>query len=114
MKAWILFFLGSLIYFFIRYTNRTDKIKDFNLKYWLKDNYPELIVTFGLDLLFMIVLMDDDVNVTGFLTKFLPEGVIVPAKLLIGAGCGLGIGAAIYELFKSKLAKKKDEIITTP
>jgi hypothetical protein len=111
MKSWGLFFLGTLVYFLIRFTNRTDKSKEVTIKFWFKDNWPELVVTFSLDLMAMIVLMDDDTNVTGFLTSFLPDGLVVPAQLMIGAACGLGIGAGIYELFKSKLAAKKEQII---
>ena len=111
MKSWFLFFLGTLIYFLIRFTNRTDKSKEATINFWLKDNWPELIVTFSLDLMAMMLLMDDNTNITGFLTSFLPDGVVVPAKLMIGAACGLGIGAGIYELFKSKLTAKKDQII---
>ena len=92
----------------------TDKTKEATIKFWFKDNWPELIVTFALDLMAMILLMDDDTNITGFLDSFLPDGLVVPVKLMIGSACGLGIGAGIYELFKSKLAAKKDQLIKTP
>lgn len=118
MKTWLLFLIGSLIYFMIRYLNRTDKVKDFNLWFWFKDNYPELIVAFGLDLLFMIILTDDGVNVSGFLAKHLPEGIVVPAELIIGAACGLGLGYAGYEFIqktiKKKIAKVDEPVNPTP
>lgn len=114
MKAWLLFFLGTLIYFLIRYNNRADKSKEFSFKFWFNDNWPELLTTFSLDLLVMIILMDDNTNITGFLASFLPDGLVVPTKLLIGAGCGLGLGAGVYELFKSKLSIKKNELIAKP
>lgn len=110
MKAWILFFIGTLIYFLLRYNGRTDKTKEFNMKFWFQDNWPELTVTFLLDLLVMMILMDENTNIVGFLDSFLPIGIVVPAQLVIGASCGLGVGAGIYELFKNKLTKKRVEL----
>lgn len=106
MKTWLLFGIGSLIYFMIRYIGRTDKAKDFSLAFWFKDNIPELSVVFGLDLILMIILSDSRVNVSGFLAKHLPEGIVVPAELIIGAACGLGLGYAGYEFIQKTIKKK--------
>jgi len=80
MKSWLLFLLGALAYFFIRYANRTDKVKDFSIKFWWKDNMPELVASL-----------------------VLPEGLVVSAKLVSSLACGLGLGAGVYELFKKKV-----------
>lgn len=107
MKSWLLFLLGTLAYFLIRYSNRTDKVKDFNVKFWLKDNWPELALTFILDLIAMILLLDQDTNITEFLSKYLPMGLVVSSKLIGAAACGLGIGYGGYEFVKRKIKKAK-------
>ena len=106
MKSWILFLLGTLAYFLIRYVNRTDKVKDFNLKFWIKDNWPELSVAVILDIAVMIILMDENTNITAWLSTYLPAGIVVSAKLALSLACGLGLGAGVYELFKKKLKDK--------
>lgn len=107
MKAWFLFLLGTLAYFLIRYANRTDKVKEFNFRFWIKDNWPELLTAFILDTAVMIILMDENTDITGWLLTFLPVGVVVSAKLIAGLGCGLGLGAGVYALFKKKLNDNK-------
>jgi hypothetical protein len=106
MKAWLIFLLGTAAYFFIRYAKRTDKVKDFSIKFWLKDNYPELISTFIIDLIAMIILMDADTNLTVWLASKIPEGLVLPAKLIFAALCGLGFGHIGYELIQKTIKKK--------
>lgn len=47
--------------------------------------------------------MDNNTDITVWLSKFLPEGIIVSAKLVTALGCGLGLGAGIYAIFHKKL-----------
>lgn len=103
MKAWLLFIIGTLAYFLIRYTGREDKRPDFDLGFWFKDNWAELLVTLLLDVAVMIIFMDNNTDITVWLSKFLPEGIIVSAKLVTALGCGLGLGAGIYAIFHKKL-----------
>jgi hypothetical protein len=107
MKSWILFFLGTLAYFLIRYANRKDKTPAFSFKFWIRDNWPELSVALILDIAAMIILMDADTNITEWLRTFLPPGIVVSAKLLASLGCGLGLGAGAYGVFKKKLKNVK-------
>jgi hypothetical protein len=109
MKAWLLFLIGTFAYFMIRYANRTDKVKEFNLKFWFKDNWPELTVALLLDFAVMLILMDSDTNITAWLSKYLPEGIVVSTKLVISLACGLGLGAGIYEIFKKKVKDSVDK-----
>ncbi|MCK9429728.1 MAG: hypothetical protein M0R17_06955 [Candidatus Omnitrophica bacterium] len=111
MKAWLLFLLGSIAYFLIRYNGRTDKIKELNMKFWWKDNAPEFILSFILNLAVMLIFMDADTNITEWLTSFLPSGIVVPIKLVVGFACGLGLGKGVYELFKEKLKRHGEEIL---
>jgi hypothetical protein len=106
MKAWLLFVIGTLAYFDLRFINRKDK-SVFNIGFWLKDNWPELLFTFLLDLIAMIILMDADTNITAWLTTKLPDGLVLPSKLVFSAFCGLGFGHIGYELIKKTVKKGK-------
>lgn len=112
MKSWLLFLIGTLAYFDLRFINRTDK-SVFNVKFWLKDNWPELLFTFLLDLIAMIILMDSDTNITAWLSSKIPMGVVLPAKLVFSALCGLGFGYIGYEAIQ-KTFKKKDDTTQKP
>jgi hypothetical protein len=108
MKAWLLFFLGTIAYFISKYASRTDKVKEFNFKFWIKDNWPELLTAVIFDLAAMIILMDagTSVDVTSFLNK-LPIGIVLSGKLLLSFGCGFGLGLGAYSLFKKKVKDVK-------
>jgi hypothetical protein len=106
MKAWLLFLLGTLAYFDLRFMKRKDKTS-FDVKFWIKDNWPELLFTFIIDLIAMIILMDADTNITAWLTTKLPDGLVLPAKLLSAAACGLGLGYIGYEFVQRTIKKSK-------
>jgi hypothetical protein len=109
MTAWLLFIIGTLAYFLIRYIGRTDKTKSFDFGFWLKDNWAELGVSLLLDLAVMIILMQSDTDITTWLNKYLPEGVTVSAKLVVSLACGLGLGATIYAIFSKKVKDATDK-----
>jgi hypothetical protein len=44
MINWILNIIGMLIYFIQRYAGRRNKTK-FSFKFWLNDNWPELVTS---------------------------------------------------------------------
>lgn len=102
MKAWLLFVLGTLAYFAIRFKNRKDKTKEPNIAFWWKDNWEQLLPAVIIDLIMMIIFMDADTNITAWLSTFLPAGVVVSSKLAGAALCGLGLGWGAYETFKKK------------
>jgi len=106
MKAWFLFLLGTLAYFDLRFIKRKDK-SNFDLKFWLKDNWPELVFTFILDLIVMIILMDSETSVTEWLNSKIPLGLVLPSKLIFAALCGLGFGKIGYEMINRTVKKKK-------
>ena len=107
MKSWLLFFLGTMAYFLIRYANRTDKVPGFSFKFWIRDNWVQMAVALLLDLAAMIILLDSGTNLTEWLKTFLPAGVAVSAELVIALACGLGLGAGAYEVFKKRLKNVK-------
>jgi hypothetical protein len=108
MKSWILFLLGTIAYFIIRYEGRTDKTKELDIKFWIRDNWVQLSGAFILDLIAMLLIMDPDIDISGWLIKFIPEGLVSLAVLAIPAACGLGLGWGAYEFIKLFLKKKAD------
>lgn len=113
MKAWLLFLLGTVGYFIIRYDGRTDKSKEFDLLFWLKDNWVQLSGAFILDLIAMLLITDPDIDISGWLMTltFIPQGLVPLIMLAIPAGCGLGLGWGAYEFLKLFLKKKSDKVI---
>jgi hypothetical protein len=108
---WLVFLIGTLLYFFMKFNGRTDKTKEPSLKFWWKDNWPELVLAFGFDTLAMVILMNKGTDLTGFLASKLPAGIVLPTRLIIGAACGLGIGGGIYELISGKCKKVKEKVL---
>lgn len=108
MKAWLLFLLGTVGYFIIRYEGRTDKSKELDINFWIADNWIQLAGAFILDLIAMILFTDSNINLTLWLSMYIPEGLVSLAILAIPAACGLGLGWGAYEFIKLFLKKKAD------
>ena len=106
MKSWVLFFLGTLAYFLYRYINRSDKSKEWSWKFWLNNNFPELALSFIIDLALAIIALDPETNIDITKIGWIPEWLTFPAKLLASFGIGFGGGYGIYMAFKSKTDKK--------
>jgi len=111
MKAWFLFILGTLVYFLFRFEGRADRSKEPDLVFWFKDNWIQLTGAFLLDLIAMILLTDSSINLTLYLNKHIPEGLVNLTILALPVACGLGLGWGAYEFIKLFLKKKTDKII---
>ena len=112
MKAWLLFLLGTIAYFIIRYEGRGDKSKELDIKFWIRDNWVQLSAGFILDLIAMILLTDTSINLEIWLCKYVPEGLVSLTMLAIPAACGLGLGWGAYEFIKLFLKKKSDKSLS--
>ncbi len=111
MKSWVLFILGTLAYFLMRYGNRKDKSKAPSITFWFKDNWTELSLSFVLDLILMILIIDESVDITIWLQKFIPEGLVSLVNLAIPAICGLGLGWGAYEFVKKFIKRKSQKVL---
>ena len=111
MKNWVLFILGTIAFFIIRYEGRTDKSKEPDLIFWFKDNWAQLSAGLILDIIAMMLFTDPKIDISGWLIKFIPEGLVSLAVLAIPAACGLGLGWGAYEFVKLFLKKKSDKVI---
>lgn len=108
IETLILNVIGILIYFINRYTKRNVKTIGFDVKYWLKDNAPELLSTALFDLALMILLLNKDtmVNIDALIAEYVPFiGLQIAVKPVMGFLIGLILAKAFYELFKTKVKK---------
>jgi len=102
-----MFILGTLAYFLQRYSNR--KVKDsFDFKFWLKDNWNELLLAFIFDLAAMIILLDPDTAIDITKIEWMPAFLMLPVKLVGSFLIGYGGGLAVYSIFRKKVEYIKD------
>jgi hypothetical protein len=100
--------LGILIYFINRYAHRGDKNKPFSVRFWLRNNWPELSTTLLLDIALMILLFapGTEINFDQILSE-LPIKIKVPGSWLMAFLLGLGLTSLFYKLFKAKTESVK-------
>lgn len=58
MINWILAIIGLAIYYIGKYSKRKTTSK-FSIKFWLKDNWPELVTSVLATIALMVILLDD-------------------------------------------------------
>ena len=116
---WILAFTGLLIYFLSRYANRSNKSNP-SLKFWWKDNWPEFTQSILWVFALMSILTSDNAVVDSrrfqdWINKYInfPDGMVLPAKMVISFLLGLFISKIQYWYNKSKekWSIMKDRII---
>ena len=97
--------LGIMIYFINRYANRKGKTKP-SFRYWLNDNWPELVTTAALNAALMIIIHLPGTTVS-FERLFagLPFDMSVSGLPTLSFFLGLGLTASFYRMFKTKAAK---------
>lgn len=105
---WLLNIIGILVYFINRFANRTNKTAAFSLKYWLKDNWPELSTVLLIDLALMLIINSPgtEINFDEIFSK-LPFGIKVAGDLFFSFLLGLGLAALFYSIFKKKVKDAK-------
>ncbi|KKP52072.1 MAG: hypothetical protein UR43_C0015G0008 [candidate division TM6 bacterium GW2011_GWF2_33_332] len=98
--------LGIVLYFILKYINRTDQTTKLSPIFWIKDNWPESLAIVMFDLVLMILLMAGGITID--LNKYLPalpDGVAFVGDLAICFFIGIFLSSGIYELFKAKQKK---------
>ena len=105
MMNWTLAAIGLAIYFIGRYNNRKYKTK-FNLKFWLKDNWPEAITSVLATIALMVIFMDETAEYN-FDNLFESVGFIeaLPVKKFISLLIGYSNSLLFYNLLKMKAKK---------
>jgi hypothetical protein len=109
--AYILAILGIVINFLSKYNARTKK-DNFSVKFWIKDNWPELIQSLLFVIAIMIMLDKAEFSSGDFYTwvrTFMPfpDGVIIPVQLFAPFLMGLSINHIVYWYNKRYLKKQK-------
>lgn len=104
----LLNFLGIAIYFINRYANRAEKSKPFSFRFWLKDNWPEMLTVLITDIVLMILLFSPGTEINfDQLLSTMPIGVKVSGSLLMSFLLGLGLSSMFYKFFKTKTDANK-------
>lgn len=96
--------IGILIFFLNRFNGRKDKTAEPSVKYWVKDNWPELLTITLFDLALMILLFTEGLQIDfEKLFPSAPEGIAFTGDLAVSFFIGLIIAWAVYSLFKTKV-----------
>ena len=113
MKSWFLFILGSLAYFLVRYGDDKKKlskmIADFNIGYWWKDNWNELLVIAIFDLAAVLILFDPETAIDITKIEWMPSYLILPVKLVGAFLFGYGGGWSVYNIFRKKVKYEQNK-----
>lgn len=104
----LLNFLGVMIYFLNRYNNRHSKDKSFSVKFWVRDNWPELLIIILVDISVMLLLILNDISIDA--AQFLPTWVVKVGDLGIAWLIGLGLSSLIYSVFRKKVNDVVDKV----
>jgi purine-cytosine permease-like protein len=104
----VLNILGILIYFLNRYNNRRSKDKSFSINFWVKDNWPELLIVLLVDISIMLLLILNDISIDA--AQFLPTWLVKIGDLGIAWLIGLGLASLIYSIFRKKVSDANDKV----
>ncbi|HOF92534.1 MAG: hypothetical protein GX467_02965 [Rikenellaceae bacterium] len=94
--------LGIAIFYVIRLVNRSTKNK-LSLKFWIKENWPELLITTLINFCVLILLLHHATDVSALLEKFVPSGMVLAGKPAAAFAVGLFASYMIYEYVNEKL-----------
>jgi hypothetical protein len=104
----LLNFIGILIFFLNKFNGRKDKTTEPSIKFWFKDNWPELVIISLFDMALMILLVFGGLKLD--FTKLLPslpDGVTVAGDWAACFLIGLFLAWAFYALIKKKVEDSK-------
>lgn len=85
--VWLVAFLGIMTSFIVKFIKRTDKTKEPDMKFWLKDNYWECIASFGFMSILMIIGSETEFKEEEILSK-IPFVKSLPLDLIFAALVG--------------------------
>lgn len=109
MINWILNLIGITIYFLGKYKKRTFKTKP-SFRFWISDNWVELLQTLLLNIAIMIIISLPDVviKIDSFIREFVPiDFEITPmvGKAIASFATGWFFTFVIYRSVNSKKQK---------
>ena len=102
MINWILATIGLALYFIGRYNKRRNKTK-FNLKFWLKDNWPEVVTSVLATIALMVIFLDEGaVFDFGNFFESVPFIKALPTEKFVSLVIGYLNSLIFYNLMKQK------------
>ena len=104
MLVWFMALAGIASSFFLKYANRTSQKKSWSLGFWVKDNYPEMIVSFLSMIMLVIIFQRTTFNDTVILEK-LPWITSLPMDLVSAALAGYLNNTIWYAIVKRAKGK---------
>lgn len=99
--------LGIATFFWVRYANRTDKIKEPSLKFWWNDNKDQLISILLIDVLLMSFVFMGGMKINFEKITNLPEWIQLTGDGVLFAFIGLIFALLGYEAYKKLVIDKK-------
>jgi len=97
--------LGICIYFLSRFNKRRSKEKNFSIKFWITDNWPELLTILLVDISVMILFVTNDISFD--MASFVPDWLVNIGDLGVSWLIGLGLAYLVYNVIRKKLAEKQ-------
>ena len=103
LTNWTLAGLG-LIFTFARMYGSRKKKDNFDLKFWIRDNWPELVQSTALLIALMMILVSDEaiIDIQPILDRWTGHSVVLPTKQVLSLLLGWGITEIIYFTNKKK------------
>jgi len=104
--CWLLNFLGIVLYFLIRYGNRTDKTVKLSGAFWLNDNWVETIGTLVVNTILMLLMIKGGVTIDiEKIAPWMPSGISFVGDLFLYVLIGSVISHLVYEATKKAKGK---------
>lgn len=99
--------IGILIFFLSRFSGRTDKSKEPDLKFWLKDNWEELTAIALFDIGLILLVFDGGFNLNFERFPSLPEWVQLGGDSAVCFAVGLVVAWKGYEWYNQIIKSKR-------
>lgn len=100
--------LGILIFFFARFAGRKDKDAPVSAKFWLKDNWEQLVVVALFDVALMLLVIEGGLKFNfEKLAPMLPDGVQLAGDLALCFLVGLLFAWGFYVGYKKVVLEKR-------
>ena len=104
LLIWIMALMGIALSFFVKYSNRTAKQKEWSLKFWADDNYIELIISMLSMIMLIIIASKSEFN-NEYLSETYPWIKSIPMDLIVAGLVGYMNNALWYWIVKKAKGK---------
>ena len=100
--------LGVLIFFFARLAGRKNREQPLSIKFWLKDNWEQLIIIALFDVALMLLVFQGGIQFNfDKLTPMLPEGLQIAGDSALCFLVGLFFAWSVYLGYKKMVIDKR-------